>query len=255
MTTKISDWPRNQYVAGGGNPLLFYAVHGKFEQPFELDQEYYKCAGVPAELKVTILPRENNEYTAFYVDGYLGSELEEQGKELYDAVMKSPECLIIMGEIADPSDLNYLRDTVGFIMSTLDQGGLAVCDPQRLTWWSRANWEAEIFEFGSPVPRQHVIILSSLEEDNQDLTWTHTRCIRKFGRRDVSVKNVPQSYFEYVCQLCNHFIEHQALGMIVPEGQEVSVEGLADAMICRHKGDLEDPDFNNVHIEMVFPLK
>lgn len=252
---QLADWQREFYVSGGGNPLLFYAVHGKFEQPLDLDRQFYRSAGVPSELSVNILSRENNEYTNFYVEGYLGNELQEQGKELYDAVISSPECLIIAGEIPDPSNLNYLRDTIGFVMATLDQGGIAVCDPQRLTWWSRDSWEEELFDPESAAPKQHVIILSSLEEHNQNLTWIHTRGMRKFGRPDLSIRNVPQKYFEAACQVCNRFIDNQAFGMVVPEGQEIRVEGLPDGMTCRHKGDLDDPDFNNVHIEMIFPGK
>lgn len=249
----LVDWKREQYKSGGGNALLFYAVHGKFEQPFTLDRQHYRSNGPPPGVRVEIHKRENNPDTDFFVSDYLGSELEAQGKELQEAVLASPESLLVLGELEDPSDLNYLRDTVGFIMSLLDQGGLAVCDPQRLTWWTAESWENELFDPAMAVPRHHVIILTSLEEKNPNLTWVHTRGMRKFGRPDLSIRNVPQKYFNTVTELCNRFIEHQAFGMLVPDGQEILMEGLPGGLICYNKGDLEDPDFNNVHIEMIFP--
>lgn len=250
----LVDWKREQYQSGGGDALLFYAVHGRFEQPLlTLDRLQYRSNGPPPGIRVEIHERFNNPDTDFFVSDYLGSELEAQGKELYDAVLASPESLLVLGEVKDPPDLNYLRDTVGFIMSLLDEGGLAVCDPQRLTWWTPASWENELFDPAIAVPRHHVIILTSLEENNPNLTWVHTRGMRKFGRPDLSIRNVPQKHFNTVTELCNRFIEHQAFGLIVPEAQEILMEGLPGGLICHHKGDLDDPDFNNFHVEIQFP--
>lgn len=249
----LTDWKRDQYVPGGGNALVFYAVHGKFEEAMQLDGQHYRTAGPPAGLRIEIHERKNTPDTEFFISDYLGGELEAQGPEIQSSVLASPQCLMILGEVADPENLNYLRDTVGFIMALLDQGGIAVCDPQRLTWWTAESWENELFDPAIAVPRHHVIILTSLEENNQQLTWVHTRGMRKFGRPDLSIRNVPHKYFNNVAELCNRFIEHQAFGMVVPEGQEILMEGLPGGLYCHHKGDLDDPDFNNVHIEMLFP--
>ena len=252
-SVNLVDWKRDQFVSGGGNALLFYAVHGQFEQTFELDGRQYRTNGPPDGLRVEIHDRADNPDTEYFITDYLGSELEAQGQAIYDEVLKSPQCLMVLGEVQDPPDLNYLRDTVGFIMAMLDQGGIAVCDPQRLTWWTAESWENELFDPAIAVPRHHVIILTSLEEHDPHLTWMHTRGMRKFGRPDLSIRNVPQKYFNIVAELCNRFIEHQAFGMLVAEGQEILMEGLPGGLYCHHKGDFEDPDFNNVHIEMIFP--
>jgi hypothetical protein len=54
-------------------------------------------------------------------------------------------------------------------------------------------------------------------------------------------------------QLCNRFIEHMAFGLVVPDGEPIRVAGLPEGMVSRNRGDLEDPDFNNVHLEIVWP--
>lgn len=48
----------------------------------------------------------------------------------------------------------------------------------------------------------------------------------------------------------NRFIEFQAFGGVIEEGIEIRMEGLPSGMTCHHAGDLEDPDFNNVHVEI-----
>ena len=47
--------------------------------------------------------------------------------------------------------------------------------------------------------------------------------------------------------LCNRLIETQAYGGVIPDGP---IEG----MIAHTTGSLEDPDFNDVHIELAWPL-
>jgi hypothetical protein len=54
-------------------------------------------------------------------------------------------------------------------------------------------------------------------------------------------------------ELCNRLIEHQALGHFVEEGREIKMAGLPEGVVCLQAGDFDDPDFNNVHLEIVFP--
>jgi hypothetical protein len=77
--------------------------------------------------------------------------------------------------------------------------------------------------------------------------------MRKFGRPDLSSHNVPTRYREAVIDLIERFIEFQALGGVIAEGQEISMKRLPSGMTCRHGGDLDDPDFNNVHVEITPP--
>ena len=84
------------------------------------------------------------------------------------------------------------------------------------------------------------------------MTWFHSRGMRKFGRPDLSVHNVPVEHQEAVIDVCNRFIQWQALGGIIEEGQEIRMKSLPSRMTCHHRGDLDDPDFNNVHVEITW---
>jgi len=42
----------------------------------------------------------------------------------------------------------------------------------------------------------------------------------------------------------------QAFGAVVPEGQPIEMSSLPDGWRCFHRGSLDDPDFNNRHIEI-----
>jgi hypothetical protein len=185
--------------------------------------------------------------------GYLWDELKRHKPGLAEAVQTSNDCLILRGELADQGDLNYLRDTVGLLTFLLDHGGIVIYDPQMFHWWEPGEWKDRIFGPGGPVPRHHVVILTSDEPGDASLTWFHTRGMRKFGRPDLSVHRVPPQYREAVIDLCNRFIEFQAFGGVIEDGHEVRMKTLPRGMTCHHAGDLEDPDFNNVHVEITPP--
>jgi hypothetical protein len=83
--------------------------------------------------------------------------------------------------------------------------------------------------------------------------WIFTRGMRKFGRPDISVHGVAERYREAVIKMCNRFIEFLAYGGDIPDGREIRINGLPEGMVCRRRGDFEDPDFNNIHAEIVWP--
>ena len=150
-------------------------------------------------------------------------------------------------------DLNCLRATPGLLTFLLNHGGIAVFDPWMFQWWGPEEWKERVFEPGGAVPRHHVIILTSEEPADPPLTWFHTRGLRKFGRPDLSVHRVPQQYREAVIELCNRFIEFQAFGGVIGEGQQLRMRTLPKGMTCHLAGDLDDPEFNNVHGEITPP--
>ena len=53
--------------------------------------------------------------------------------------------------------------------------------------------------------------------------------------------------------LVNRFIDLLAFGARVPDGQPIRLAGLPAGMTCWRRGDENDPDFNNEHIEIVWP--
>ena len=95
-------------------------------------------------------------------------------------------------------------------------------------------------------------ILVSAEESGGH--WFHTRGMRKFGRPDLSIHNVRNDYQKGAIEVCDRFIGLQAAGGRIPEGHEIRVTSLPGGLVCHHKGTLDDPDFNNVHVEIQFPV-
>jgi hypothetical protein len=69
----------------------------------------------------------------------------------------------------------------------------------------------------------------------------------------LSVHDVTEGVKEAMVDAINRFIELQAMGGVIPEGKEVTVAALPEGMRCRHRGHLDDPDFNNVHVEIEWP--
>ena len=129
-------------------------------------------------------------------------------------------------------------------------GAVAIFDMQSFRWFSKAKWLSEIFDPDAAVPRHHVSIIWSEEHGR---LWIHTRGMRKFGRPDVSVPGVPPSSRDAVIDLCNRFIEMMAFGAIVAEGQAIKMKALPAGLRCHHAGSVDDPDFNNVHLEIRWP--
>lgn len=170
------------------------------------------------------------------------------------SVSDAAECMILRGELADQPTLNYLRDSVGLMTFLIDHGGIAIYDPLSFDWWSPRRWKKRIFDPGGPVPRRHVKILTSEEESSahfEALTWFHTRGMRKFGRPDLSLHGAKQSEQDAVIDLFERFIELQSLRSIIKEGMEIKMRTLPAGMRCHHAENPKDPDFNNVHVEIV----
>jgi hypothetical protein len=253
MRTTLPDWPRRHYVPGGRDAFLLYVVYGRVDVTKELSRSKYRCDGIPDGIEVTTYgPDQRPDVVAMFRHGYAWNEFVTNDPKLAATVTNQDSCLILRGQIPDPPSLNYLRDVVGVLTFSLDAGGVAIYDPQTLAWSSPADWRARIFDVDSAVPRHHVNILVSEEGDGTE--WFHTRGLRKFGRPDLSIHKVLPQYREAITELCSRFIELLAFGGIVPEGQEIRMASLPSAMRCFHRGNADDPDFNNEHIEILWPV-
>jgi hypothetical protein len=249
----LATWERSRYQPGEGRALIFYAVYGEFTEGLAISQSKYRSAGLPEGFTIRKVTRENGKALPF-ADLEFAKVIKD--KALFERVQQAPQCLAVRGDIVDQPNLNYLRDVVGLVMFALDHGGFAVCDPQRFGLYDTERWRGEVFDAAATNLSRHVTILFSEEEHaaaSEELFWYHTRGLRKFGRPDLSVRDVPQEHSKAVIELCNRFIELQIQGGRVPEGQEIRMASLPPGLICHHGGDLEDPDFNNVHIEIRWP--
>lgn len=183
--------------------------------------------------------------------GYPWEQLRTQDPDLAAMVEVQEQCTAVRGECVEDADLNYFRDAIGMVTALLDQGGIAVFDPQTFTWWSAEDWRSQIFASAVPEPSNQVVILCSEQDDGR--RWYHTRGLRKYGRPDLSLRDVAGEYEGAVIDLFNRFIQYQALGGVIDEQREIRLQSLPSGMRCTHGGDLGDPDFNNLHVEIHWP--
>ena len=254
--TTESRWARGHYRPGGGDATLYYAVYGAFEMPLDVSREKYRCDGVPAGVNVAHLTRdEQKDDFGKLLTGQFGKLLDKQrDKSTAKRVRKSSECLVLAGQIDDPPDLQYLRNTVGLIAYLFDNGAEAVCDVQSLRWFDRDTWRTYLFLPAAPLPLNHVSLIEEADAQRgapRGSRWFHTRGMRKFGRPDISVRRVPSHFEETIRAMCHTLIESMAFGIQVPEGYEVAA--LPPGVTCHHAGSMDDPEFNNVHIDVRLP--
>jgi hypothetical protein len=247
---ELRSWERRYCTEGGGRPFLFYVVFGQFR-----DRLRYKCAGIPDGISTDKYHEHKHpDVRDSFREGYLWDKLCLEDPELAANTAAAPECLVIRGEPIESRTLDYLRDTIGFLAYLLDNGAVSICEVQSLKWWSPQQWWSRVYQADGPVPCWHVVILFS-EEQKPGRWWCHTRGLRQFGRPDLSLHDVSEDYKEAVIDLFNRFIELQAFGGLIGEGEEIVIATLPKGMRCHHKGHIEDPDFNNVHVEIVWPKR
>lgn len=251
MSEPLPDWPRPYYQAGGGRPFLCFVVFGGRSE-LVLSRSRHRCAGVPEHLETSNYhAAEHRNVLNTFRSGYAWDQLCMQDPALAAMVEIQEHCTAVRGECIGDADLNYFRDAIGMVTALLDQGGVAVFDPQTFTWWSAEDWRARIFAPAAPEPSHQVVILCSEQDDGR--RWYHTRGLRKYGRPDLSLRDVPGEHEDAVIDLFNRFIQYQALGAIIDEQREIRLQSLPSGMRCTHGGDLDDPDFNNVHVEIHWP--
>lgn len=245
MATELESWPRPHFEEGGGNPFLLYFVFGAFDpKSMSIRASEYRTNGVPDGVDVRILSNAGPEARTF-TSGSFGTMLDEK-PDLASAVRAAPQMLTFRGELGDFETLDYLRDAVGTLTALLEKGGVGIFDAMSFRWYSSDEFRATFFTPEAPVPNAHVSIF--LSEEDGDTHWIHTRGMRKFGRPDVSIHGVKPALRGAMVELCNRFIEMLAFGAVVPEGHPIQMKGLPDGYRAFHGGDLDDPEFNNVHI-------
>lgn len=249
----LKSWERKYFVEGGGVPLIFFAVFGEFGDNPSVSRSQYRCAGIPDGITIDKYDEQvHREVRDGFLEGYSWERVQQGDPELAKRIVEGPECLVIRGEPKEFRTLDYLRDVVGFVTYLVGTGGVCVHELQISKWWSPAEWRSKVFAADGPAAHEHVVILVS-EEDNSGRLWFHTRGLRQFGRPDLSIHGVGQEHREAVVGLFNRFIKFQALGGVIEEGNEIKMAGLPGGMGCCHKGEMDDPDFNNVHVEIFWP--
>lgn len=250
-TADLPHWAREHFTPGGGDAQLFFKVHGSWSGAPDIFRARHRCAGVPegCELRQFTRAAQPTVFELGLRDDSLGRVVRPESTRLVRALTRADQCLVLRGVVPDPRDLDYFRDAVGLVTALLDAGGAGVFDPHMFKWWSKAEWRNRVFKPAGAVPRHHVVILVS-EEDDGDGRWNHTRGMLKFGRPDLSVHHVSPELEAGVVDLLNRFIEAQAFGHVIKEGQSIRMRSLPEGWTCQHRGSLDDPDFNNRHVEI-----
>lgn len=248
-TEPLPEWVRKYYQVGS-RPQVFYAIYGDFvENPFQVSRSKYACEGVPRRIDIQIYKDDKLSNLMWpFKDDPLKTQLAKNSPLLFSMAKNSKSCVVIKGEIEQDESLNYLRDLTGFITALMDNGGAAVLDLYTFSLWGGDDWRKKFFNPESPVFGNHVTILDS-QEDN-GTSWLRTRGMIKFGRPDLSVHFVNNECKNGIVEMIKRFIGLQTEGGVVSEGQAIQMQGVPNGLRCYHRGDMQDPDFNNVHIEI-----
>jgi hypothetical protein len=229
-------------------------VFGDFEPGFIIDAPRYRTRGTPAGVEVVrYANRALERWDGYPLAGTLGRLLWDEDARLFERAKRSGECVMLRGALADPADLDALRDLLGTITALTDLGGVAVVDPQTLSMFGAADWRRRFFATDAFAARDHVLILCSEEDDATQRLHVHTRGLRKFARPDVSVRNVPPTAAALAGELAERFVDFQCAGGLVADGHAVELDGTPDGIVARLAGTLEDPAFNNRHIALHWP--
>lgn len=247
-------WPRPQWQDSGEQAFLLWFVFGDFEPGFTIDAPRYRTRGTPPGIDVVrYANRALERWDGYPLAGTLGRLLWDEDARLFERAKRAGECVMLRGALADPADLDALRDLLGTITALTDLGGVAVVDPQTLSMFDAANWRRRFFATDAFVARDHVLILCSEDDEATDRLHVHTRGLRKFARPDVSVRNVPPTAAALAGELAERFVEFQCAGGLVADGHEVEFDGTPGGLFVRLAGTLEDPAFNNRHIALHWP--
>ncbi|MBS0431149.1 MAG: hypothetical protein JSS21_01915 [Proteobacteria bacterium] len=250
MSTEAAPWTRPYFWRSDARAMLLYFVFGEFPQELKLDIARHGSAGLPAGMTMHRFDKNTlAHWQGHPLRGALAELLRNDDAETFRIARAAPECILLRGELDDPPTLDYLRDTLGVVGALLDVGGKVVIDPQMLALLSAQAWRGRYADGGAS-PREHVLILAHEEGDG---TWVHTRGMRKFARPDVSIRGVPQADVERAGALALRLVEMQAQGMRFVEGTALETDGIPAGMTARLGGSPEDPRFNNVHVEFVWP--
>lgn len=246
-------WPRPYWQPSEETAVLQFYVFGKFDQDLVIPSARYGSPGLPAG--VTLERFQNlalRSWEGYPLKGALGELLKEDDPATFEEARIAPEVLVVRGTLADSDRLDYLRDTLGVLAALLDVGGTSVLDPQILSLFDGAAWRQHYLIEGGAPPRHHVLILRTADEAS-DHSRVRTRGMRKFGRPDLDLHNVPVRDVDRAGALCEQLVELQSLGAAFATGQLLDVDGVPGELVAECGGSMDDPQFNNTHVAFHWP--
>ncbi|OOG43384.1 hypothetical protein [Rhodanobacter sp. C05] len=248
----IPAWQRPHWQPSDEEILLQFYVFGKFDA-VRAPSAAYGSDGLPEGIELT--SHHHNalrQWEGYPLKGSLGSMFKEDAPQAWQRAFDAPQVLVVRGKLKDNADTGYLRDTFGVLAGLLDIGGVAILDPQTLSLLDADGWRRHyLIRDGAPI-RNHLLILRD-NDAKPDHSWIHTRGMRKFGRPDISIRQVPDRAIDRAGLLCERLVELEALGAHFVEGQALDIEGVPGGVVVHLGGGLDDPDFNNTYVEFHWP--
>lgn len=238
-------YERPYYRESAFRPFLFYSVFGAGRGELKVSRQRHRVDEFPEGLEITMLERQKHgAYMDDLLSGTLGDVLRRSEPAVYEAGRTANRWAVIRGEPQKDTDLGYLRNSVGFVQALLETGGDGVMDLQTLTLYTPEKWKRQIFE-PELDPCAHVVILVSEMEDGK--LWLHTRGMRKFGRPDIGMENVPGNMTGPAKQIVDQMIHYSALGALFTAPAKLHTADRVWQVRPVLTGSVDDPDFNNVH--------
>jgi len=247
----IDAWQRPLYTPGGDDAFIFLVAFGPAIDQLQVSQADHRVDALPASLELSV---QGPETVAAFLEPPIGELLREDDPDLVDRAAGTDSCLVIRGTIADPPDLTYLRTAVGLATAALDAGAVAIYNLQSFGLFSPSRWRDDIFAPDVPSPSDFVVILSSDDGGDEPTggIWLHTRGMRVFGRPDLSLRGIPADQINVGGQLIRSVIQQQVKGLRIDDDSTMDLGGPIGEISFLRRGHVDDPEFNNVHLEMSF---
>jgi hypothetical protein len=248
----IPAWQRPHWQASDEEILLQFYVFGKFDA-VRVPSAEYGSEGLPTGIEATSHYHSAlRQWEGYPLKGAMGRMFKADAPEAWQLAFDAPEVMVVRGTLEDSPATGYLRDTLGVLAGMLDIGGTAILDPQTLSLLDADAWRRKyLIRDGAPI-RNHLLILRDGEAE-PDHSWVHTRGMRKFGRPDISIRQVPDRAVDRAGLLCEKLVELGALGAHFSDGQALDIEGVPGGVVAHLGGGLDDPQFNNTYVEFRWP--
>ena len=241
-------WSRPLWTPGGGDPFVYFVVFGADADLLEVDGDLHRVDEVPDGIDAHEL---GPDWVASFFEPPMGEQLRLTDPETAEACEATESCIVVTGTVDDPVTLDYLRNSIGITTAALDTGGTGVLSLQTLTLYGPDTWRTEVFDAGRTLAHRLVTILYSDEDDTGRL-WVHTRGLRVFGRPDLSMHGVGSEALETTGTLFNALTAELSRGLVIEDGMRMAISDELGSLRFERRGDPDDPDFNNEHLEITW---
>ena len=236
---------RQYYEDIGYKPFLFYVVFGVSGDELEVSRTKHNVDGLPEGLDIISLARpDHSDYIDGLIGGGIGEHLKKADSDLYEACRACDKVVIMRGEIADDSTLDYMRNLIGICEAFIDKGAKGILDLQTFTLYSPKEWTGRFF--GKDVNAQnHVLIMFSKEDDGY---WIHTRGMAEFGRPDYGISKVSEDKLEDYKQVIDQMVFYGGQGLVFKGSAKLhTFNGKTFRVSTEFVNNFDNDDYNNAY--------